>query len=69
MDRIKYNIWVFFARIRVKRTIGKLKQDLQDLSWHLCVEKNESPEILSQYKKTKALLYANEILLTGLQYD
>jgi len=68
VEKIKWYVFVFFARIKCKREIKELKQDLQDLSWTLGVEKNSDPKIANVYEETKAVLFFKENLLKGLQY-
>jgi hypothetical protein len=68
IETIKHNVWVFFARIRTKKEIKKLKQHLGDLSWHIGVEKMEEPELVKQYKETEVAIFMNETMLKGLQY-
>ena len=68
IEKIKHNVWVFFARIRTKKELKKLKQDLGDLSWHLGVEKMDDPELVKQYKETEVTIFMNETMLKGLQY-
>jgi len=68
IETIKHNVWVFFARIRTKREIKKLKQHLGDLSWHIGVEKMEDPELVKQYKETEVAIFMNKTMLKGLQY-
>lgn len=67
-EAIRYNIWIFFERIRVRREINKLKQELGDLCWHISVEKLDDPELLTNYKEVEAILFAREETLKGLQY-
>ena len=68
IEKIKHNIWVFFARIRIKRQIKKLNQHLNDLSWPIGVEKLDNPDLVIQYKETEAVLFMNKTMLNGLQY-
>jgi hypothetical protein len=63
-----YNVWVFFARIRTKKKLKKLKQDLGDLSWHLGVEKIDNKILLQQYEETKLKIFILEISLKALEY-
>ncbi len=68
MEKIKFNIWVFFARRRIKKEIKKLRNYLNDLSWTIGVENNCNTELLKQYKETKVALFMNETMLKGLRY-
>jgi len=68
MDRIKFNIWVFFARIKLKRKIKGLKQEISDLSWHILVEELDDPELITTYKEAKLIFFMRETMLKGLQY-
>ena len=58
-----HNVWVFFARIRTKKELKKLKQDLEDLSWHLGVEKIDNKILLQKYEETKLKIFILEISL------
>jgi late competence protein required for DNA uptake (superfamily II DNA/RNA helicase) len=69
IEKIKHNVWVFFARVKRKKELKKLKQHLDDLSWHLGVEKMEEPELVKQYKDTELAIFITETMLKGLQYD
>ena len=55
LENLKHNIWVFFARRRVKNKIKKLKHDLNNLS-----------HVNSKEIETK--LFIQEIFLSGLVY-
>lgn len=68
-DKIDWYIFVFFARIRTKKKIKELKQNIQDLSWHLGVEKSDNPEILKAYNEAKLWLMVKQFTLRGLQYN
>ena len=63
-----HNVWVFFARIKTKKELKKLKQDLEDLSWHLVVEKIDNKILLEKYEETKLKIFILEISLKGLEY-
>ena len=63
-----HNVWVFFARIRTKKQLKKLKFDLDDLSWHLGVEKMNDKILLQTYEETKLKIFILEISLKGLEY-
>jgi hypothetical protein len=69
LAKLKYNIWVFFSRINNKREINKLKKYIEDLSWHIYIEKSDDPELIKQYEEVKLLLFINKIMLKGLRYD
>jgi hypothetical protein len=51
IERIKYNVFVFFARIRTKKLIKKLEQNLQDYSWHIGVEKMIIQNLLENMRR------------------
>lgn len=63
-----HNVWVFFARIKTKKELKKLKLDLEDLSWHLVVEKIDNKILLEKYEETKLKIFILEISLKGLEY-
>ena len=69
IEKIKYNVFVFFARMRTKRAIKKLENDLQAYSWYIGVEKNDDPVLLEKYKQAREMKYIKETLLSGLKYD
>ena len=64
---IKYNIWVFFARIQTKRDIKKLKRELSILS--LEIKKSKYSKFYERFKKVKTALFIAETTLKGLQYN
>ncbi len=66
---IKYNIWVFFARICTKRDIKKLKRELGILSQYIVVTKDKNPKFYERFKKVKTALFIAETTLKGLQYN
>ena len=68
LEKIKHNVWVFFARIRTKKEIKKLKQHLGNLSWYIGVEKMDDPQLVKQYKEAEVDLFMNETMLKGLRY-
>lgn len=68
IERIKYNVFVFFARIRTKRRVKQLEQELLDLSWTICVEKNDDPELVVEWEKARTLQFIAKTTLKGLQY-
>jgi len=68
IEKTKHNVWVFFARIRTKKKIKKLKQQLCDLSWHIHIEKMDEPQMVKQYKETESIIFMNQTILKGLQY-
>ena len=63
-----HNVWVFFARIRTKKELKKLKQELYDLSWHLTIEKMNDKILLAKYEETKIKIFFLEISLKALEY-
>lgn len=63
-----HNVWVFFARIKTKKELKKLKRDLEDLSWHLVVEKIDNKILLQKYEETKLKIFILEISLKALEY-
>lgn len=69
LAKLKYNAFIFFLRIRTKRIIKQLKQDLGDLSWHLSVEKIDDQERVKKYKEIELWIFIKENTLKGLQYD
>lgn len=68
LEKIKHNVWVFFARIRTKKEIKKLKQHLGNLSWYIGVEKMDDLQLVKQYKEAEVDLFMNETMLKGLRY-
>jgi hypothetical protein len=68
IERIKYNVFVFFARIRTKKLIKKLEQNLQDYSWYIGVEKNDNPELIRKYEEARTQQFIAKTTLKGLQY-
>lgn len=68
IERLKYNVFVFFARIRTKKRIKQLEQNLQDYSWHIGVEKNDDPELVKKYEEARAQQFIAKTTLKGLQY-
>lgn len=69
IERLKYNVFVFFARIRTKKRIKQLEQDLQAYSWYIGVEKNDNSEIVKKYEEAKIKHFIAQTTLNGLQYD
>lgn len=69
IERIKYNVFVFFARSRTKKKIRKLEQDLQAYSWYIGLEKNDDPSILQKFKDATCDLLIAKTTLKGLKYD
>ena len=69
VHKLKYNIFVFFAKIRMKQTIKKIEQNLQGYSWCIGVEKNDDPVIWQRFKDERVKLFIAETALSGLQYD
>jgi len=69
IERIEYDVFVFFARIRTKKLINRIEQYLQDYSWHIAVEKNNDPELVREYEEAKIRLFIAKTTLKGLQYD
>jgi hypothetical protein len=55
-------------RIKLKRKIKGLKQEISDLSWHILVEELDDPELITTYKEAKLILFMSETMLKGLQY-
>jgi hypothetical protein len=65
---IRYNVWVFFARIRTKKRIKAIKRDIERASWYLSVEKIDDVELIGHYNKLKVELYMNQVTLDRLEY-
>lgn len=68
IERLKYNVFVFFARIRTKKRIKQLEQDLQSYSWYIGVEKNDDPELIKKYEEARTQKFIAMTTLKGLQY-
>ncbi len=68
IERLKYYVFVFFSRIRTKKRIKQLEQDLQDYSWHIDVEKNDDPELVRKYEMVRTQQFIAKMILKGLQY-
>ena len=68
IERLQYNVFVFFARIRTKKRIKQLEQDLQDYSWHIGIEKNDDTELVKKYEDARTQQFIAKTTLKGLQY-
>jgi len=68
IERLKYNVFVFFARIRLRKQIKQLEKDLQAYSWYIGVEKNYDPELLRKYEEATIQQFIKKTTLKGLQY-
>ena len=68
IERLQYNVFVFFARIRTKKRIKQLEQDLQDYYWHIGIEKNDDTELVKKYEDARTQQFIAKTTLKGLQY-
>ena len=63
----KYKILHLYSVIRRSRLQKTLKQQVEDLSWIIGVEKNDSKELLDKYEKGRKLLDSvNDYIENGL---
>lgn len=69
LEKLKYNIWVFFTRIKTKDEIEELTQHLNFLSWYIGVEKLNDPILVKMFEETRLALAMNELILKNLRYD
>lgn len=67
--RFKYNVFVFFERIRTKKRIKKLQQQADEYCWYIAVENNHDPDLFFKYRMKKQQLIGAKIKLISLQYD
>ena len=67
-EKIKYNVFVFFAKRRTIKRLKELNQELNALSWHIGVEKNNDEKLWQRFEEVKTLIFIKETTLKGLVY-